>query len=112
MSVGTGFFGPTPLTEETEAAGLSRLAIPSPLEAERGRSGSFDVTRSDGPLSYTATLFRSRISHPIHVERSTGIHPAIADRAATNAGLELLGTWRRTPFAVTATYTYVRSRET
>ena len=26
LSVGTGFFGPTPLTEETEAAGLTRLS--------------------------------------------------------------------------------------
>ena len=25
VSVGTGFFGPTPVTEETEAAGLTRL---------------------------------------------------------------------------------------
>ena len=30
----------------------------------------------------------------------------------TNAGLELLGTWRRAPFSVTASYTYVRARET
>ena len=27
LSVGTGFFGPTPITEETEAAGLTRLAV-------------------------------------------------------------------------------------
>ena len=37
LSVGTGFFGPSPLTEETEAAGLSRLDDSRPLEAERGR---------------------------------------------------------------------------
>jgi iron complex outermembrane receptor protein len=30
----------------------------------------------------------------------------------TNVGLELLGTLRRAPFALTATYTYVRARET
>jgi len=29
----------------------------------------------------------------------------------TNAGIELLGTLRRSPLSVTATYTYVRSRE-
>jgi outer membrane receptor for ferrienterochelin and colicins len=38
VSAGHGFFAPTPLTEETEAAGLSHLAIPKPLVAERGRS--------------------------------------------------------------------------
>ena len=41
---GSGFFAPTALTEETEAAGLARLKIDGPLKAERGRSASFDVT--------------------------------------------------------------------
>jgi iron complex outermembrane receptor protein len=112
LSVGTGFFGPTPITEETEAAGLARLTIPAPLEAERGLGASFDLSRTDGPLSYTATLFASRIDDPIHVERSPSyVLRTLAD-PATNAGLELLGTLRREPFSVTATYTYVRARET
>jgi iron complex outermembrane receptor protein len=50
VSFGTGFFGPSPLTEETEAAGLSRLEVPRPLRAEEGRSASVDVTRTDGPI--------------------------------------------------------------
>src|SRR5689334_709513 len=62
VSGGTGFFGPSPITEETEAAGLSRVRIPEPLRAERGRSGSIDVTRTDGPFSYTLTVFGSRIT--------------------------------------------------
>src|SRR5262249_50068923 len=45
LSIGQGYFAPTPLTEETEAAGLSRLRLPTPLIAERGRSSSFDLTR-------------------------------------------------------------------
>ena len=48
------------LTEETEAAGLVAAQDRAPLEAERGRSASFDVTRAPGPLTVTATLFRSR----------------------------------------------------
>jgi len=112
VSVGSGFFAPTPLTEETEAAGLTRLQINGPLVAERGVSGSFDLTRTDGPLSYTATLFASRISDPIHVDRS----PAYVLRNLTgptiNLGVELLGTFRQEPFAVTGTYTYVHARET
>ena len=55
---------------DPEAAGLTRLTIRQPLEAERGLSASFDLSRTDGPLSYTATLFTSRIAAPIHVERS------------------------------------------
>ena len=50
ISAGQGFVAPTPLTEETEAAGLTRLVIPQTLRAEKGRSASFDLTRSAGPL--------------------------------------------------------------
>ena len=112
LSVGTGFFGPTPITEETEAAGLARLKVEHPLEAERGLSSSFDLSRTDGPLSYTATLFASRISDPLHVERSPGYVLRTLPEPTTNVGLELLGTWRRAPFSVTTTYTYVQARET
>jgi iron complex outermembrane receptor protein len=112
LSVGTGFFGPTPITEETEAAGLTRLEVRRPLEAERGLSTSFDVSRTDGPLSYTATLFASRIRDPLHVERSPSYVLSTLPDPTTNVGLELLGTWRRAPFSVTASYTYVQSRET
>jgi iron complex outermembrane receptor protein len=112
LSVGTGFYAPTPITEETEAAGLTRLAIPRPLEAERGLSASLDLSRTDGPLSYTATLFASRIRNSIHVERSPSyVLTTLAD-PTTNVGLELLGTLRRAPFSITGTYTYVRARET
>jgi iron complex outermembrane receptor protein len=111
-SVGTGFFASTPLTEETEAAGLTRLQIEGPLEAERGLSASFDVTRTDGAFSYTATVFASRISDSIHVDRSPAYVLGNLLEPTTNVGLELLGTFRREPFAVTATYTYVHARET
>jgi iron complex outermembrane receptor protein len=112
LSVGTGFFAPTPITEETEAAGLTRLAIRRPLEAERGLSTSLDITRTDGPLSYTATLFASRISDPLHVERSPSYILSTLPDPTTNVGVELLGTWRQAPFSATASYTYVRARET
>jgi len=111
-SVGTGFFGSTPITEETEAAGLTRLRVPQPLKAERGLSTSFDLSRTDGPLSYTATLFASRVNDPMHVERSPSYVLSTLPDPTTNVGLELLGTWRRKPFSVTGTYTYVQARET
>ncbi len=110
MSAGTGFFGPTPLTEETEAAGLTRLAVDGPLRAERGRSASIDFTRIHGPLAFTTTFFASRIADPVHVDRET-FSLRNLDQPTTNVGAELLGTYRRPPFAVTATYTHVRSRE-
>jgi iron complex outermembrane receptor protein len=112
LSVGTGFFASSPLTEETEAAGLSRLTIPGPLRAEQGRSTSLDVGRTDGPVSYTVTLFASRVRYPIHVERSeSGLVLTNLTAPTSNRGLELLGTMRLAPFSVTTTYTYVRARE-
>jgi outer membrane receptor for ferrienterochelin and colicins len=112
LSAGTGFFAPTPLTEETEAAGLTRLERREPIEAERGLSVSLDLSRTDGPLAYTATLFASRIKDPLHVERSPSYVLSTLPDPTTNVGLELLGTLRREPFSVTATYTYVQARET
>ncbi len=111
ISAGTGFFGPSALTEETEAAGLTRLVIPRPLVAERGSSLSMDVSRTQGALSYTATLFASRVEDPIHVDRSAGLVLTNLGEATTNIGAELLATLRHEPFAVTANYTFVRSRE-
>jgi iron complex outermembrane receptor protein len=109
-SFGTGFFGPSALTEETEAAGLTRLLMPEPLRAERGRSASVDITRASGPVSTTLTVFASRITDSITVDRDTEY--AIRNAAkTTNIGAELLATYRREPFALTGTYTYVRARE-
>ena len=111
MSYGTGFFGPSPLTEETEAAGLTRLVIPEALRAERGQSASLDVTRSHGPFSATVTVFGSRIEHPISVDRSSGLELRNLPDPATNVGVELLGTLRHEPFSVTASYSFVNARE-
>ena len=111
LSVGAGFFGPSPLTEETEAAGLSRLSIPGPLRAEEGRSASVDVSRTDGPLTYTVTFFGSRILHPVDVDRSQGLVLTNESDPATNRGVELLGTLRQEPYAITGTYTYVKASE-
>jgi iron complex outermembrane receptor protein len=111
LSIGQGFFAPTPLTEETEAAGLTRLTVPVPLVAERGRSASFDLTRTLGSLAATLTLFASSISHPVLVTRTTSYELTNAPQPTENRGFELLGTWRKAPFTATATYSYVRARQ-
>jgi iron complex outermembrane receptor protein len=110
VSAGTGFFGPTPLTEETEAAGLSRLTIDGPLRAERGRGLTVDLTREIGPASVTGTFFTSRIRDAMHVDRETFTLRSLAS-PVTNTGGEVLALFRRAPFVVTGTYTYVRARE-
>jgi iron complex outermembrane receptor protein len=111
LSVGRGFFPATPLTEETEAAGLTRLDVPGPLEAERGTSVSWDLTRTVGPATLTGTIFGSRITDSVAVERDTRYVLFNRTGTTTNAGAELLATFRRGPWVGTSTYTYVRSRE-
>ena len=111
LSAGTGFFGPTVLTEETEAAGLTRLSVPRQLVAERGRSASLDITRSLGPASMTLTLFASRVLDPVKVDRSRGLVLTNQSEPTTNTGVELLATIRRPPFALTGTYTFVNARD-
>ena len=112
LSIGTGFFGPSALTEETEAAGLSRLVIPSPLQAEVGRSASFDLGYTAGPLSSTVTLFSSRIRHAINVETTAnGLSLGNFTAASSNDGVEFLSTVRHPPFSVTGSYAFVNSRE-
>lgn len=110
-SIGRGFFAATPLTEETEAAGLTRLTRPRPLEAERGTSASLDITRAFGTNAITATIFGSRITDPLQVERELSYVLFNPTADATNVGIELLGASRRGPYVATANYTYVRSRE-
>jgi outer membrane receptor for ferrienterochelin and colicins len=111
VSVGRGFFATTPLAEETEAAGLTRLDVQAPLRAERGTSVSWDVTRAIGPLTFTATAFGSRITDPVAVDRDRRYVLFNRAEATTNVGAELLATARRGPWVGTATYTYVRARE-
>lgn len=111
VSAGQGFFGSTPLTEETEAAGLSALQVVRPLEAERGRSASLDLSRTVGPGTYTVTAFASRVADPIAVERDGAYGLFNRDAASSNLGVEVLATGRSGPFVATSTYTYVRSTE-
>jgi iron complex outermembrane receptor protein len=111
VSVGQGFSAPTPLTEETEAAGLARLALPAPLRAERGRSASVDLTRAVGPVSVTGTFFASNIDHPVYVDRGATYSIFNLPGPTKNRGAEFLATWHKSPFSATASYTYVRATE-
>jgi iron complex outermembrane receptor protein len=111
ISLGQGFFAPSPLTEDTEAAGLSRLVIPAPLVAERGRTASIDLTRGIGPLTVTATVFASNIDHPVYVDRASAYRLVNLPAPTRNRGAELLATWRKAPFALTGSYSYVHSSE-
>jgi outer membrane receptor for ferrienterochelin and colicins len=110
-SFGTGFIPATPVTEETEAAGLSRLSVAGPLKAERGMSTSIDVTRVAGPLSATLTGFYSRLVDPVDVERSDRYLLRNLPTPTTNAGVEAVAIWKTDDFSLVANYAFIESRE-
>ena len=114
-SVGTGYFAPTPFTEETEAIGLSRLRPLDDLEPERARTASLDVGRTLGPLELNGTVFGSRTENALQLVESAAGEDAVelvnAEGPTRTWGTELLARWHQEPFHVTATHTYLRSRE-
>jgi outer membrane receptor for ferrienterochelin and colicins len=111
LSYGIGFTGPTPLIEETEAAGLSRLIIPAPLIAEKGRSASLDITRAAGPLTATLTLFASTVRNPVEAEREDRFALVNRTEATDNTGLEALVISRIDALSIVGNYAWVRARE-
>ncbi len=111
VSFGAGFFPPTPITEETEAAGLSRLSVAGPLKAERGINTSIDLTRTAGPWSATLTAFYSRIADPVDVERTDEYVLRNLAAPTTNTGIEAVAFWKSENLSIVANYAFVRSRE-
>jgi outer membrane receptor for ferrienterochelin and colicins len=111
LSYGTGFFAPTPVTEETEAAGLSRLSVAGPIKAERGTSTSIDLTRVAGPLSATLTAFYSRVVDPVDVEHMDHYVLRNLPNATRNAGVEAIAIWKTKDFSFVGNYAFIHSRQ-
>ncbi|HXG55210.1 MAG TPA: TonB-dependent receptor [Vicinamibacterales bacterium] len=114
-SAGSGFFAPTPFTEETEASGLDRLVPLGTLNAEQGRSFSADLGWRRGPLELTTTFFRSRIEDPVRVRavdlpagRMEIVNAPGPDRAA---GSEIIARVHRGEMDLIATHMYVWATE-
>lgn len=118
-SVGKGFYAPTPFVEETEAAGLSRLAPLGLLKPETATSASLDVNYSSGPIEASATVFGSDIHNAVRVDEFASVAGGALDRIRlVNAngltrthGGELLLRYRFSDFVLTGSYVYVDSTE-
>jgi outer membrane receptor for ferrienterochelin and colicins len=136
----TGFFAPTPFIDETQGIPLARIVpftspviltctpslcandsgsvgttAPFSIQAERVRYGSFDVTRRAGPLDVTATLFASRVHHPLMLwdlnifdERAQLIN---APGPIRTAGGEIFAVYAHEPVTVLLEYAYLHSTE-
>ena len=112
-SVGSGYFAPSPFTEETEAVGLGRLNPFSSLEAERAVSAMADIGRAWGPWEANATLFGSRVADALvvtpdgtgNVTLSNSLEPV------RTWGTELLARYHNGPIHATGTHVYTNSTE-
>jgi iron complex outermembrane receptor protein len=115
VSTGTGYFAPTPFTEETEVVGLARLISFGGLVAERARNGTMDLTGSVAEVELVGTAFWSDVAHALVVGRAVPDSSRVVmanalDRQQTR-GLELLA---RVPIGeakITTSYTLVDAAE-
>lgn len=122
-AAGTGFFTPTPFTEETEAIGLSRLLPLQDIEAERAWSGSLDLGWSNSRVELNGTVFGSRVRHAVMLRRATSTGERVSTAALDSlqivnansptrtVGTELLARFRVGRVTVVANHTFVRSTE-
>jgi outer membrane receptor for ferrienterochelin and colicins len=116
-SAGTGYFGPTPWTDETEAVGLGQVEPLSGLSAERARSVSVDVGRVIGPLELNLTWFGSAIENAVQARNrppSSGGAPlelANTEGDVRTTGTELLARFEGGGFHISATHVWMRSTE-
>jgi iron complex outermembrane receptor protein len=114
-SAGTGFFAPTPFTEETEVIGLAPLAPVTGLSAERARTASLDLGGALGAVQVNATFFGSVVRAPVGLrplnDGRGGVELVNVAEPARTAGTELFLGWSRGPVRLVGTYTYVHSSE-
>ncbi|HEX2187326.1 MAG TPA: TonB-dependent receptor [Longimicrobiaceae bacterium] len=113
-SAGTGFFAPTPFTEETEAVGLARLQPLEDLRAERARTASLDLGRTAGEWELNATLFGSVVDAAVQLRGLDGgsvLRLENVPGATRTWGTELLARWHRGPLHATATHAWIHSTE-
>lgn len=116
VSGGAGYFGPTPLVEEVESTGLGVLRLAGALQAERVLGGSADLTWHGGDVELSATLFASRVRHPVATTPVIGGAPdqlLLANQVEPvhTRGAELLARVHREGLHLTASYTWIDATE-
>jgi outer membrane receptor for ferrienterochelin and colicins len=113
LSGGTGFFAPTPFTEETEAVGLSRVTAPAGWTREEARSGMIDVGRQIGPVEFNVSAFTSLIDAPLQTVRSDSglLTVRNGDDRVHTWGTEVFAALRTGPWRLVGSHSYLRSTE-
>ena len=114
ISAGTGFFAPTPFTEEVEAVGLRRLTEPGAWVAERARSAMIDMGRSFGPVELNVSAFASTIDDPLQTVRNGDGTLTIRNASEGSVdtwGTEVFAALRQGPWRLIGSHAFLRSSE-
>ncbi len=114
ISAGTGFFAPTPFTEEVEAVGIGRLNEPDEWVEERARSAMVDVGRTFGPVEVNASAFGSIIDDPLQTLREPDGMLTIRNAPEGSVetwGTELFAALRTGPWRLIGSHAFLRSTE-
>jgi iron complex outermembrane receptor protein len=120
LTAGLGDYAPTPITEETQATGLSRFrpfvgpGAPA-IVYERARHATLDVGFHKGPIDLNATVYATRIANPLEV-RDFVTGPLVSELVNASGpmnsrGLDLFAVYNAEPVAITVFYGLARTRE-
>lgn len=114
VSAGSGFFAPTPFTEEVEAVGLGRLQPAEDWVVEEARSAMIDVGRSFGPVEVNVSGFASKIDDPLQTIRNGDGTLTIrnaSDGSVDTWGTEAFAALRQGPWRLIGSHAFLRSTE-
>lgn len=113
VSGGTGFFAPTPFTEEVDAVGLNRVRTPDSWRRERAKTLMLDVGRQLGPFELNASVFGSVIDHPLQTLRNGDGSLTLqnADGSVETWGTEIFAALRTGPWRLIGSHAFLHSTE-
>jgi iron complex outermembrane receptor protein len=113
LSAGTGYFAPTPFTEEIEAVGLGRLTVPQGWVKERARTAMVDIGRNLGPVEVNVSAFTSEIRDPLETVRNGDGTLTVqnADGPVRTWGTEVFAAFHKAGWHIVGSHTFLRSTE-
>jgi len=115
-SAGTGFSPPTPFLERTDETGLARVRpVADSVSAERIRSGSLGVSRTEGALEVNVALFGAIVDDPLALRADRGGLPDLeivnAAESTRTWGAEALVRYVEGPLQLIVSESYLRGTE-
>jgi iron complex outermembrane receptor protein len=110
LSRANGVYAPTPITDETEAFGLTHLERMT-AQAEHALGWALDVAHTDGALELGGSAYRTTVTHPLIVRippgSAQGYQLVNSDEPLLTQGVDVYARYRMEPFHFTVSYAYI-----